>query len=128
MNILSLIVSVLSALVAFTTLVSFFVKIKRDRKESDEKVARRASEEATEETKTSMSLDYIKLQNESIIAGNRGIADKLDHQSARITALETTVANAHLAELPSRLTAVEESVKSAHKRIDRLHSKDEGGI
>lgn len=128
MNTLSLIFSILSALVAVTTLISFFVKVKRDRAESDEKVARRASEEATEETKTSMSLDYIKLQNESIIAGNRGIADKLDHQSARITALETTVANAHLAELPSRLTAVEESVKSAHKRIDRLHSKDEGGI
>ena len=120
MNTLSLIFSILSALVAITTLVSFFVKVKRDRAESDEKVARRASEEATEETKTSMSLDYIKLQNESIIAGNRGIADKLDHQSARITALETTVANAHLAELPSRLSAVEESDRKS-TRLNSSH-------
>lgn len=128
MNTLSLIVSVLSALVAITTLVSFFVKIKRDRKESDEKVARQASEEATEETRASMSLDYIKLQNETIIAGNRNIADKLDDQNARLTRLETTVVNSHLAELPSRVAACEESVKSAHKRIDRLHRHDEGGI
>lgn len=128
MNTLSLIVSVLSALVAITTLVSFFAKIKRDRKESDEKVARQASEEATEETRASMSLDYIKLQNETIIAGNRNIADKLDDQNARLTRLETTVANSNLAELPSRVAACEESVKSAHKRIDRLHRKDEGGI
>ena len=128
MNTLSLIVSVLSALVAITTLVSFFVKIKRDRKESDEKVARQASEEATEETRASMSLDYIKLQNETIIAGNRNIADKLDDQNARLTRLETTVANSHLVELPSRVAACEESVKSAHKRIDRLHRHDEGGI
>ena len=105
MNTLSLIVSVLSALVAITTLVSFFVKIKHDRKESDEKVARQASEEATEETRASMSLDYIKLQNETIIAGNRNIADKLDDQNARLTRLETTVANSHLAELPSRVAA-----------------------
>ena len=128
MNTLSLIVSVLSVLVAITTLVSFFVKIKRDRKESDEKVARQASKEATEETRASMSLDYIKLQNETIIAGNRNIADKLDDQNARLTRLETTVANSHLAELPSRVAACEESVKSAHKRIDRLHRHDEGGI
>lgn len=128
MNTLSLIISILSALAALTALVSFFVKIKRDRKESDEKVARRASEEASEETRASMSLDYIKLQNETIIAGNRNIADKLDDQNARLTRLETTVANSHLAELPSRVAACEESVKSAHKRIDRLHRHDEGGI
>ena len=128
MNTLSLIFSILSALVAVTTIISFFVKVKRERKESDEKVARQASEEATEETKASMSLDYIKLQNETIIAGNRNIADKLDDQNARLTRLETTVANSHLAELPSRVAACEESVKSAHKRIDRLHRKDEGGI
>lgn len=128
METLSLVFSILSALVAITTLVSFFVKIKRDRKESDEKVARQASEEATEETRASMSLDYIKLQNETIIAGNRNIADKLDDQNARLTRLETTVTNSHLAELPSRVAACEESVKSAHKRIDRLHRKDEGGI
>ena len=121
MDTLSLVFSILSALVAVTTLIAFFAKIRKGIKDD-------ATAEATEETKTSMSLDYIKLQNESIIAGNRGIADKLDHQSARITALETTVANAHLAELPSRLSAVKESVKSAHKRIDRLHRKDEGGI
>lgn len=126
MDNLSLIFSVLSALVAITTLVSFFIKIKHDRKDYNEEVARRASEEATEETRTSMSLDYIKLQNESIIAGNRSIADKLDRLDTRTTTLETTVANAHLAELPSRLSAVEESVKSAHKRIDGLHQHSEG--
>lgn len=118
MDKLAIIVSVLSALVAITTLVSFFVKARK-----------RIEDDATEEkTKASMSLDYIKLQNETIIAGNRSIADKLDDQNARLTRLETTVANSHLAELPSRVAACEESVKSAHKRIDRLHSKDEGGI
>lgn len=121
MDKLAIIVSVLSALVAITTLVSFFVKA-RKRIEDD------AAEETEEKTKASMSLDYIKLQNETIIAGNRNIADKLDDQNARLTRLETTVANSHLAELPSRVAACEESIKSAHKRIDFLHRKDEGGI
>ena len=121
MNKLTIIVSVLSLLVSLATLVSFFVKA-RKRIEDD------ATEETEEKTKASMSLDYIKLQNETIIAGNRNIADKLDDQNARLTRLETTVANSHLAELPSRVAACEESVKSAHKRIDRLHRHDEGGI
>lgn len=121
MDKLAIIVSVLSALVAITTLVSFFVKVRKGIEDD-------ANEETEEKTKASMSLDYIKLQNETIIAGNRNIADKLDDQNARLTRLETTVANSHLAELPSRVAACEESVKSAHKRIDRLHRKDEGGI
>lgn len=117
MDILSLVFSILSALVAVTTLIAFFAKIRKGIKD-----------DATAEAKASMSLDYIKLQNETIIAGNRNIADKLDDQNARLTRLETTVANSHLAELPSRVAACEESVKSAHKRIDRLHRHDEGGI
>ncbi len=121
MDTLSLVFSILSALVAVTTLIAFFAKIRKGIKDD-------ATAEATEETKASMSLDYIKIQNETIIAGNRNIADKLDDQNARLTRLETTVANSHLAELPSRVAACEESVKSAHKRIDRLHRKDEGGI
>ena len=121
MDVLSLVVSIFSVAVALTTLVSFFVKVRKSIKDD-------ATEETEEKTKASMSLDYIKLQNETIIAGNRNISDKLDDQNARLTRLETTVANSHLAELPSRVAACEESVKSAHKRIDRLHRKDEGGI
>lgn len=121
MNTWSFVFSILSALVAVTTLVTFFVKINKGIKDD-------ATEESKEKTKASMSLDYIKLQNETIIAGNRSIADKLDNQNERLTRLETTVANSNLAELPSKVAACEESVRSAHKRIDRLHSKNEGGI
>lgn len=119
MDTFTLVVSVLSATVAITTLITFFANARKNIKAA-------AAEETEEKTKASISLDYIKLQNETIIAGNRNIAYKLDDQNARLTRLETTVANSNLAELPSRVAACEESVKSAHKRIDRLHYKDEG--
>lgn len=117
---IELALSILSLLTAITALISFVYKANKAKKAAEKEVAETASSEAAEKTRSELSLDYIKLQNETIIAGNRSIADKLDDQNIRLTRLETTVSNSHLSEIPERLSAVEESVKSAHKRITKI--------
>ena len=116
---ISFIFSCISALLTITGLITFFViKPRKKREDSQEKKALAARELAIEKTETKLSLDYIKLQNETILAGNAKISEKLDSQSERLTVLETIVKSSHLAELPERVSKVESVAKSAHKRID----------
>lgn len=110
--------SCLSALLTTTALVTFFIITPhKERKSSEQKAAEKARQDAVEVTEDKMLLKYIKLQNETIIASNRAISDKLDSQSQRLAVVETVVKNSHLSELPERISKLEESVKSAHKRI-----------
>lgn len=110
--------SCLSALLTTTALVTFFIITPhKERKSSEQKAAEKARQNAVEVTEDKMLLKYIKLQNETIIASNRAISDKLDSQSQRLAVVETVVKNSHLSELPERISKLEESVKSAHKRI-----------
>ena len=110
--------SCLSALLTTTALVTFFIITPhKERKSSEQKAAEKAHQNAVEVTEDKMLLKYIKLQNETIIASNRAISDKLDSQSQRLAVVETVVKNSHLSELPERISKLEESVKSAHKRI-----------
>lgn len=113
--------SCLSALLTVTALITFFIiNPYKERKTSEQKATEKARQNATEQTEDKMLLKYIKLQNETILTGNRAISDKLDRQSERLAILETIVKNSHLSELPERVSKVEESAKSAHKRISEL--------
>ena len=110
--------SCLSALLTTTALVTFFIITPhKERKSSEQKAAEKARQNAVEVTEDKMLLKYIKLQNETIIASNRAISDKLDSQSQRLAVVEIVVKNSHLSELPERISKLEEAVKSAHKRI-----------
>ena len=117
-QIATFVVSCLSALLTTTALVTFFIITPhKERKSSEQKAAEKARQDAVEVTEDKMLLKYIKLQNETIIASNRAISDKLDSQSQRLAVVETVVKNSHLSELPERISKLEGSVKSAHKRI-----------
>ena len=87
--------SCLSALLTTTALVTFFIITPhKERKSSEQKAAEKARQNAVEVTEDKMLLKYIKLQNETIIASNRAISDKLDSQSQRLAVVETVVKNA----------------------------------
>ena len=66
------------------------------------------------------SQDTLKLQNEMLLTGNRQLNDKMDRQGERLTRVEQIIDDAQLAEIPTRLAKLEESAKSAHRRIDEL--------
>lgn len=111
-EVVTLIGSILACIISVTTLISWRNK---------QKAETRA--EGANEAKTQASLDTIKLQNENLLTGNRSIQEKLDNQNERLVRLEQTVTDAHLSEMPKKIAKIEESVKSAHKRIDGLESK-----
>lgn len=82
------------------------------------------------EAQTDASIEIIKIQSNSILnsfedlrKSNKEIVDKLDLQNVKITKLEQTVDNASLAKIPAQLAAMNESIKSAHKRLDKLENK-----
>lgn len=111
-EIIALVVSLISGTVGITTLIAFIAN--RKQKHHDE-----GAKEAT----INASLDVIKLQNESLLQSNRNIADKLDGQNVRLSRIEQTIEDSHLAEIPRQIAALESSVKSAHHRIDEINKK-----
>lgn len=108
-EIIAVVVSVVSGAAALTTLVTFLSTRKQKQRDV-----------GTKQASVDASLDTIKLQNETLLQSNRTIVDKLDGQNVRLSRIEQTVADAHLAELPRQIAALESSVKSAHHRIDGL--------
>lgn len=46
--------------------------------------------------------------------------DKLDNQNIRITKLEQIIENANVVDIPIRITQLESSLKSMHKRLDDI--------
>lgn len=110
--IISLVVSCISGVVGITALITFLSS--RKQKHIDD---------GAKEAVISANLDMIKLQNESIIQGNRNIVEKLDGQNVRLSRLEQIIEDAHLSEIPPQIAAIEASVKSAHHRIDALERK-----
>ena len=112
MQIASFIFAALAAAVSLSTLLSLVRKSKE-----------RTHSEGAREARTEMSLDTIKLQNETLLAGNRVICDKLDNHNVRLSRMEQSISDAHLSEIPGRLAVVEQSAKSAHHRIDELAKK-----
>ena len=108
-EILAIVLSVLSGVVGVTSLVTFASNRKS-----------RSRDEGATDAIVNTSLDAIKLQNETLLQGNRQICDKLDNQNVRLSKLEQTVDNARLCEIPKQIATIEASVKSAHCRIDDL--------
>lgn len=106
------VISCISGVVGITSLITFLTNRKQ-----------KIRDEGTKDAVVATSLDTIKLQNETLLQGNRQICDKLDGQNIRLSRIEQTVEDAHLAEIPSRLAALEASVKSAHHRIDGIENK-----
>lgn len=108
-EIIAIVVSIISGVVGLTTLFTFLATRRQ-----------KAGDEGAKRAKVDASLETIKLQNEQLLQSNRTIADKLDGQNVRLSRIEQTVEDAHLAELPRQIAALESSVKSAHHRIDGL--------
>lgn len=111
-EIIALVGSIVSLCVGITALITFVAN--RRQKQHDE-----GAKEAT----INSSLDVIKLQNESLLQSNRNIADKLDGQNVRLSRIEQTIEDSHLAEIPRQIASLESSVKSAHHRIDEINKK-----
>ena len=102
--------------VAVTTLIGFSSK----RRE-------KMREEGAREAEMYASLEIIKHQNKTIIEGNEKINHKLEEHNSRLARIDQTIIDAKLSEMPGRLSELEGSVKSAHKRIDEIKLKINGG-
>lgn len=111
-EILTFILSVLSGVVGLTSIISFLTARKQ-----------RQRNEGAKDALVNSSLDTIKLQNETLLQGNRQICDKLDNQNIRLSKLEQTVENAKISTLPVQIASLDASLKSAHNRIDEINNK-----
>lgn len=108
-EIISLISLCFSGILFVTTLIAFSKSITKERVDEGEKTA-----------KIEGKIDYIKIQTELITLQSKEISKKLDSQNDRLIVVEQTVQNAHINEIPTSIARLEESVKSAHKRIGEL--------
>lgn len=111
-EILAIVLSIISGVVGVTSLITFASNRRA-----------RSRDDGAKDAIVNTSLDTIKLQNETLLQGNRQICDKLDNQNVRLSRLEQTVENARLCEIPKQIATIEASVKSAHHRIDDIAAR-----
>ena len=104
-QILSLISTILSCIVAVTAIIVFFNNRQKELK------ADIGSKE-----KTQNDLQKIKEQNESLLKGNQQIFDKLEKQDQRLTRIEQTVADSQLSQIPKQVSALQAELKILEKR------------
>ncbi len=108
-EIISLISLCFSGILFITTIIAFSKNVTKERVDEGEKSA-----------KIEGKIDYIKIQTELITVQSKEISKKLDSQNDRLIVVEQTVQNAHINEIPTSIARLEESVKSAHKRIGEI--------
>ena len=111
-EIISVIGLCFSGVLFITSIIVFFKNTAKDKVVQGEKSA-----------KIESKIDYIKIQTELITAQSKEISRKLDSQNDRLIVVEQTVKDARLSEIPSTIARLEESVKSAHKRIDEIEMR-----
>lgn len=108
-EIISLISLIVSVGVFITGLIVFVKDVGKGKVDDGERTAKMESK-----------LDFIKIQTELINAQNKSISSKLDSQNDRLIVVEQIIASSNLSELPMKIARIDESLKSAHKRISEI--------
>ncbi len=108
-EIISLIGLIASATVCVTGTIVFFKNAGKD-----------AAERGGKNAEILSKIDFIKVQTELISAKSNAISEKLDDQNARLIVVEQKAESAGLPDLPAKIARIEESLKSAHRRIGEL--------
>lgn len=115
-EIISIIGLCFSGILFVTSLIMFFKNTAKDKVGEGEKTA-----------KIESKIDYIKIQTELITAQSKQISAKIDSQNDRLIVVEQTVKDANISQIPTTLARLDESIKSAHKRIDELETRIQRG-
>lgn len=111
-EILGILGGILSIVVAITALITFVSNR-----------AMKIKDEATQENKQTATIDLIKIQNDSISIKVDRVMDKTDNVNIRLVKIEEKVNSSALDEIPKQLATMNESLKNAHKRIDKLENQ-----
>lgn len=114
--VISLMISIIAVLL---TAVGLVTKMMRDRKQDTAEAIRSAKNEATEEATIRSEIKFLAQLM-------KDMKDSLDRSMAGI-GKDVDCHEKQLKEHSNRLVAVEGSVKSAHKRIDRLEGNPSSG-
>lgn len=86
-------------------------KAKKDAKDAEDRVKENAVIETKTSTSIEIKLDYISRGMDDIKLNNRAQTEKIDCITSNVS------------EMKSKMCGMDESLKSAHKRIDSLQNK-----